>query len=137
MAGRGHWVVVNYGIAFAVLASGMAALTLSDLDGSGGIAESLGLALFLTIYLAPYWVPGVFVQLLVFSVLAQRIRPRLAAVVTSPIAPGFLWYWVVVFWDPLVVAIGVVGTAMYAWLSRLPGERPARTGIRSRTAVVR
>jgi hypothetical protein len=119
------WILMNIGIAVGVVTAGIAVVAGTDPE-PGGFLENAALVLFLALWLTPTYVPTVVAHLLLLALLARRFPGRVPALVLAPLAPGFLWYFVLLAFDLVLTAVALVGTAVYGGLVRLPGDRDVR-----------
>ena len=117
-----RWFLANVGIAVAIVFAGISIVIVTDPEASGTIVAKLLGSAFITLWVAPSYMPSVFVYLLLLLLLVRRFPARAAALASAPLAPGFLWLFVFEFRHPLIVAIAIVGTVVYGALVRLPDE---------------
>jgi hypothetical protein len=117
------WILLNLGIAVAVVFTGFVVVVVTDPTDPGQHVGDLGWTAFFALWLLPWYMPTVVLYGVLLSLLARWIPGRAAALVLAPIAPGYLWAFVFPWLDPVLVSVAVAGTFAYGALVRLPGDR--------------
>lgn len=121
------WVIANVGIAVAIVFAGFIVIVVAEPTDPGNHLADVGWSGFFALWLLPWYLPTVLLSCVLLAVLARWIPARAAALLAAPVAPGYLWIFVIDSWfDPLFAGVAVGGAAAYGASVRLPRDRPLR-----------